>query len=81
MEERNKRYVFRIFNLPDDTTEQELADLVNTCVPVKKVWVAVQDGQCMGFAFVEFHNQEDMDIARQVFSAYVWKSTLLYCIP
>lgn len=76
--EENKRYVFRLFNLPDDTKEEDVKELAETVAPIKKVWAATKNGVCCGFAFIEVEDEETMHLMMQKFNRYLWRSALLF---
>lgn len=81
MEQTSERFCLRLFNLPEDTTEKEIETLLAEFTPIKKVWLAVRDGECAGFAWVEFYNEDDMNVSREQLNGFIWKSRLLYAIP
>lgn len=76
--EENKRYVFRLFNLPDDTKEEDVKELAETVAPVKRVWAATKNGVCCGFAFIEVEDEDTMRLMMQKFNRYLWRSALLF---
>lgn len=76
--EENKRYVFRLFNLPNDTKEEDVKELAETVAPVKRVWAATKNGVCCGFAFIEVEDEDTMRLMMQKFNRYLWRSALLF---
>ena len=64
------RYLFRLFNLPIDSTEETVMELFKEFKSLRKVWVATDNGECRGYAFVEFGCESDMLAARKKIESY-----------
>jgi len=60
------RYVVRVLGIPTSFTKDTFAqELTKQQVVYKSVWLAMSSdglGLCAGFAFVEFSNEDDMDM-------------------
>jgi len=57
------RHQFRMFDLPDDITEQELMRVICAVVTPKCVWIASKNDIAPRWAFVEFRSNDDMLLA------------------
>lgn len=63
------RYAFfRVFNLLEDITDQELQEHVHSVVGMKpiQVFIARQDNKCQGFAYVGFHTSDEVTQAIEI---------------
>ena len=54
------RYLFRIFDLPDEISEDELTKLVEQYATTKAVFLACKNDIIPRYAWVEFFNNDDL---------------------
>lgn len=70
----------RIANLAEDTTEDDLRDLVDPFGHVARVFLAkFDDGRCKGFAFVNFRDPSSVDAAIAKLNGYGYANLILSC--
>ena len=54
------RYLFRIYDLPDDICEDELIKLVEQYVITKAVFISCKNDIISRYAWIEFFNNDDL---------------------
>lgn len=64
-----RRYVVRMFNIPDNITKGQFEDyLFNHRLKYRKMFFASSNGHLSaGFAFIEFDDREQMNIFKSYF--------------
>lgn len=77
-----KRFIMRIYNLPIVHVEHdEMVGLLYNIPNLKQHWVARdKHGICTGYCWCEFHNQEELDVAYNMFNNYDYHGNKLYVV-
>ncbi|KAJ3213723.1 translation initiation factor eIF3 subunit g [Dinochytrium kinnereticum] len=77
---RDDLSTLRITNLSEDTTEQDVKDLVSRFGHTSRVFVAKdhQTNMCKGFAFVSFYSKDDADRAMSHLNGYGYDNLILH---
>jgi len=76
---RDDLATIRITNLSEDTTEQDVADLVKRFGPTSRVFVA-RDRElniCKGFAFVSYYDKEHAERAMAKLDGFGYDNLIL----
>ncbi|KAJ3044818.1 translation initiation factor eIF3 subunit g [Rhizophlyctis rosea] len=81
MSDRNRDDLstIRITNLSEDTTEQDVKDLVSRFGHTSRVFVARdrETNTCKGFAFVSYYSKEDAERAQKALNGYGYDNLIL----
>ncbi|KAJ3416859.1 translation initiation factor eIF3 subunit g [Chytridiales sp. JEL 0842] len=77
---RDDFYTLRITNLSEDTTEQDLKDLVSRFGGTSRVFVArdKETNQCKGFGFVSFYHKDDAEKALRTLDGFGYDNLILH---
>ncbi|KAJ3301216.1 translation initiation factor eIF3 subunit g [Blyttiomyces sp. JEL0837] len=77
---RDELPTLRITNLSEDTTEQDVKDLVSRFGHTSRVFVArdKETNMCKGFAFVSFFMKEDADRCMKSLNGYGYDNLILH---
>jgi hypothetical protein len=73
-EDIQKRYLFRIYNIPRE--EYKLATLLHhLTISYKKIWMASPtDDMEITWAWIEFYTLEELEMAKQYLDGMKWHS-------
>lgn len=75
------RHIFRVYNLPEDTTQDSLQGLLENWTTVKNIWVAKdQHHVCQGWAWIEFHTEEDKQLIKSYLNGMTWRGQTLFVL-
>ncbi|KAJ3053064.1 translation initiation factor eIF3 subunit g [Rhizophlyctis rosea] len=76
---RDDLSTIRITNLSEDTTEQDVKDLVSRFGHTSRVFVARdrETNTCKGFAFVSYYSKEDAEKAQNALNGYGYDNLIL----
>jgi hypothetical protein len=75
------RYLFRLYNLPQDTDKDTLQGLLENWTTVKNIWVAKdQNHVCQGWAWIEFHTEDDKELIKSYLNGMTWRGQKLFVL-
>lgn len=78
---RHMRHIFRVYNLPADTTQDALQGLLENWTTIKNIWIAKDTNHvCQGWAWIEFHTEEDKQLVKSNLNGMNWRGQTLFVL-
>lgn len=57
------RYMIRMLELGSDTVKERIEGILGDAdLKFINIWIALKEGKCSGFGFIEAHNEGDIDL-------------------
>lgn len=73
-----KRFLLRVYNIPEDVSEEDIKQMLEHTVEILNIWIAKdKQNKCVGWSWIEFNNHDDLLMAKVYLNNLIWKKHTL----